>query len=447
MSSTITKIAGLKPRDWIQCDGILEGTTNRGEVRSVDDAGGVAQWTDGTQGRFEWSDKGLRQIDPPQAMTGTLLEVPAEFAARQTGPEIREIPVDEICAFGLQPRSVFDEAELQSLADDILARGLDQEITVRPAHPSLGKPYELVCGERRWRAVKLAGLPTIRAKVRDVDNRTAVLIATGENLQRVQLNPIERSRNIAMLVQVEVSQDEIAKLFGCSVSSVSRTAGLLTLPGLVQSYLESGRLSQSHGEALLPLRKWPKELLDLARQCVEGEWSSNALEANARTLKQRMETKEQLPLDVPPPQRTTTRETTTETVRPPVPETASAPPAGASVPPPAELENAREAPEVAGEAEEPRAEGDALPPTTETKPNALKGAEELVADRAGTAVPTTIGAAVLDGPVTMCMVLQDCQAWIAAEGLTVKDFLARAKAAAYNRGLDAGSLLTSLEVS
>jgi len=172
---------------------------------------------------------------------------------RADAPEggLRRIPLDLIRPGPDQPRRRFDPAALQELADSIRAQGVVQPVVVRPA-PEGG--YELVAGERRWRAAQLAGLQEIPAVVRRLDGREAAAVALIENIQREDLNALEQARALARLVEeFGLTHQEVAEAVGRSRSAVSNTLRLLELEPEVQRLVEEGALEMGHARALLAL--------------------------------------------------------------------------------------------------------------------------------------------------------------------------------------------------
>ncbi len=174
-----------------------------------------------------------------------------------SGPEegreggLRRIPVDLIRPGPDQPRRRFDPAALQELADSIRAQGVVQPVVVRPA-PEGG--YQLVAGERRWRAAQLAGLQEIPAVVRQLDARAAAAVALVENIQREDLNALEQARALARLVEeFGLTHQEAAEAVGRSRSAVSNLLRLLELEPEVQRLVEEGALEMGHARALLAL--------------------------------------------------------------------------------------------------------------------------------------------------------------------------------------------------
>jgi ParB family chromosome partitioning protein len=193
--------------------------------------------------------------------------------------ELRELPVELIAPNPNQPRRTFDEAGLQSLADSIAANGILQPVLVRPLP---GGSYELVAGERRWRAAKLAGLEKVPALVRDRDDAASLELALVENMAREDLNPVEEARACAALVEeLSFTREEVGLRVGRSRVAVSNLLRLLDLPDEALALLEAGDLTEGHGRALL-LAEDHAARRRLARAAVDEGWSVRALEARAR---------------------------------------------------------------------------------------------------------------------------------------------------------------------
>ena len=163
--------------------------------------------------------------------------------------ELAQIPVGAIVPNRRQPRLSFDEEALAALSDSVRAQGVVQPVVVRPA--GVGR-YELVAGERRWRAAARAGLATVPALVRETDDRESLLLALVENVARDDLSAVEEARAYAALQdEFGFSLGEVAERVGRSKSSVSNRLRLLDLPSDVLSLLEDGRLSEGHARAVL----------------------------------------------------------------------------------------------------------------------------------------------------------------------------------------------------
>lgn len=164
---------------------------------------------------------------------------------------VHELPVESVAPNPLQPRQHFDEKGLQELADSIRANGVLQPVLVRRHGPD---GYQLIAGERRLRAAKMAGLRTIPAIIRECSDRDLVLFALVENLQRQDVNPVEQARAYQRMQQeFGLTQEEIARRVGRSRPAVANTLRLLQLPGPVLQAVEQGRLSEGHARLLVSL--------------------------------------------------------------------------------------------------------------------------------------------------------------------------------------------------
>ncbi|MDX2192200.1 MAG: ParB/RepB/Spo0J family partition protein [Gemmatimonadales bacterium] len=200
--------------------------------------------------------------------------------AQQSGA-LRDLPVGALRANPWQPRRDFDEAALAELAESIRASGLLQPVIVRQA-PGQAQAYELIAGERRWRAVQRLGWATVPAVVRDADDRTLLTLALIENLQRDQLNAIDTALGYERLQQeFDLPQAEVARLVGKDRTTVANALRLLKLPESVQAMLRTRLLSEGHGRALLAAPD-AGALLALAKAASEGGWSVRELEAKVR---------------------------------------------------------------------------------------------------------------------------------------------------------------------
>jgi ParB family transcriptional regulator, chromosome partitioning protein len=158
------------------------------------------------------------------------------------------VPIDSIDPNPFQPRTLFPEEELQELIDSVKVKGVIQPILVRRT----GDRYQLVVGERRWRAARAAGLGAVPAVVRDMDDREALELALTENLLRDDLGPLEAAKAYqALQERFGASQEEIAQRLGLNRATVSNTLRLLRLPGKVQSMIENRELTAGHARAIL----------------------------------------------------------------------------------------------------------------------------------------------------------------------------------------------------
>lgn len=193
----------------------------------------------------------------------------------QPGERIIDVPTDAVEANPFQPRKRFDSERLKELADSIRADGILQPVVVRRK----GAKYELIMGERRLQAARLAGVPTIPVVVRDVRDADALRLAIVENIQRENLNAIEEAVAYRRLIaEFGLSQADVAGVVGKDRSSVANTLRLLNLPEDVQRMVEEGTLTGGHARALLSLPT-QKEQLALARRIAEQNLSVRQVEA------------------------------------------------------------------------------------------------------------------------------------------------------------------------
>jgi ParB family transcriptional regulator, chromosome partitioning protein len=172
---------------------------------------------------------------------------------------VRRVALDRVQPCPFQPRKSFPDEALRDLADSIRAQGIVQPLIVRQAP---GDNYELIAGERRWRAARLAGLTEVPVIVREADDRAALELALIENLQRENLNPIEEAQGFAQLIdQFQLTQEEAASRVGKSRAVVANALRLLKLAPDLQAYLRDERLSVGHAKVLLSLPDHPRQLL------------------------------------------------------------------------------------------------------------------------------------------------------------------------------------------
>ena len=200
-------------------------------------------------------------------------------AGEREGAELRELAVELVAPNPDQPRKRFDEEALQALAESVKERGVLQPVLVRPRP---GGTYELVAGERRWRAAQLANLETLPALVQQRDDAQSLEAALIENMAREDLNPIEAARAVAALVEeLGLTREEVGRRVGRSRVAISNLLRLLDLPDEALALVEDGALSEGHGRALL-LADDHGERRRLARSAVEDAWSVRVLEQRAR---------------------------------------------------------------------------------------------------------------------------------------------------------------------
>jgi len=178
-------------------------------------------------------------------------DVGEETRTVEQGRNQRRAPIENLVANPRNPRRTFTEAELNELADSIKERGIIQPIVVRPVHGAADS-YEIIAGERRWRAAQRAGLHVVPIVPLDVNDDEALQLAIIENVQRADLNPLEEAAGYASLAsEFTHSQDAIAKMVGKSRSHVANTLRLLKLPPSVQELIAAGKISAGHARMLI----------------------------------------------------------------------------------------------------------------------------------------------------------------------------------------------------
>ncbi len=190
------------------------------------------------------------------------------------GPEPSEVDIDSIVPGSMQPRTHFDEASLESLAESIRAHGVVQPLLVRRRDTD----YELIAGERRWRAARLAGLTRVPVVIKEVPDENLLEIALIENIQRENLNPIEEAQAYKKLIEtVGLTQEALASRVGRDRSYITNYLRLLRLPEDLQQLVMEGRLSTGHARTLLALTH-PDLQRRVARQIIDGGLSVRATE-------------------------------------------------------------------------------------------------------------------------------------------------------------------------
>jgi ParB family chromosome partitioning protein len=195
--------------------------------------------------------------------------------------DLRQLPVELITPNPRQPRRAFDEEALIQLAGSLGDRGVLQPVLVRP---STGGTYELIAGERRWRAAQLAGLQTIPALVRMHDDAESLELALIENMARQDLNPVEEARACALLVEeLGLTREEVGRRVGRSRVAVSNLLRLLDLPEEALDMLAAGDLTEGHGRAILMAGNHD-DRRRLARAALAEGWNVRRTEAEARAL-------------------------------------------------------------------------------------------------------------------------------------------------------------------
>jgi len=218
----------------------------------------------------------------PKAQTATNATGGVDTAAMAEGMPVTQLPLEHIQRGRYQPRRDFDPDALRELADSISAQGVIQPIVVRPVSSDR---YEIIAGERRWRAAQQAGLTDIPVVIRDVDEQAAVAIGLIENIQRADLNPLEEAVALERLQsEFGLTHQQIAEAVGKSRTTVTNLLRLLELNGDVKSHLEHSELEMGHAKALLGL-KGPEQSA-AAAQVVSRGLSVRETERLVRRLQQ-----------------------------------------------------------------------------------------------------------------------------------------------------------------
>ena len=215
----------------------------------------------------------------PRGMGRGLAAILAVTDDAEVTEELRSLPIELIAPNPRQPRQDFDEESLVALAESIRTRGVLQPVLVRPVP---GGTYELIAGERRWRAATSAGLTEVPALVRHHDDAASLEVALIENMAREDLNPVEEARACAALTEeLGLSREDVGRRVGRSRVQVSNLVRLLDLPDEALDLIAAGELSEGHGRALLTATGNDARRR-LARDAVAAGWSVRELEGRAR---------------------------------------------------------------------------------------------------------------------------------------------------------------------
>jgi ParB family transcriptional regulator, chromosome partitioning protein len=198
----------------------------------------------------------------------------------QKKPQLCELGVDQLQRGRYQPRRDFDQTALSELADSIRSSGVIQPIVVRGCGDHR---YEIIAGERRWRAAQMAGLNSVPCLVNDYSDEQAAAVTTIENIQRKDLNPIEEARSLQQLIDdFHYLHDEVAAVVGKSRSQITNSLRLLRLEEAVQRWLIEGKLSEGHGKILAGLN--PQDQIEIAQRCIAQSWSVRQTEQQVKKL-------------------------------------------------------------------------------------------------------------------------------------------------------------------
>lgn len=216
-------------------------------------------------------------VDGPESLSSAEIEI--------DGDKLRQLPVDRIRRGSYQPRKQFDRDALQELADSLKEQGMIQPILVRP----FADGYELVAGERRWRAAQIAGMQEIPAIVRELDDQSVAAVSLIENIQRKDLNPLEEAMALQRLQsEFGMTHQEVATAVGRSRTAVTNLMRLLDLHEEVKVMLDKGELDMGHARALLAIE--PNRQRELAREIVAKGLSVRAAERLVKAEKEPAET-------------------------------------------------------------------------------------------------------------------------------------------------------------
>ena len=216
--------------------------------------------------------KGLEQLFSNEVINFENFEKNVVDDAKKS--DIVEVKISDLRSNPYQPRKTFNEETLKELADSILEHGVIEPVIVKKTI----KGYELVAGERRTKAAKMAGLETIPAVIRDFNDKEMMEIALIENIQREDLNPIEEASAYQKIIELGgFTQEEFAKKFGKSRSHVTNMLGLLSLPEVVKGYVQEKKLSMGHARALSKISD-PEKVLALADKVIKDNLSVRGLE-------------------------------------------------------------------------------------------------------------------------------------------------------------------------
>lgn len=212
-------------------------------------------------------------------------KIKAEGDSAEAGDSVLYLDIHDIKPNSEQPRKAFDKEKIAELAASILEHGVLQPIMVRPNKD--GKGYEIVAGERRWRASVEAGLKKVPCLVRELTEEQNMLIALIENMQREDLNAIEEAEAIEkMISRYGLTQEQVSKSLGCSRPYVTNALRLLKLPAEVQSLVVDGKLSAGHARAIAGIQGEDRQI-SAANRAVENQWSVREMEVYAGEKKKK----------------------------------------------------------------------------------------------------------------------------------------------------------------
>jgi ParB family transcriptional regulator, chromosome partitioning protein len=237
---------------------------------------------------------GLMSVAVPVQVAAAepLPQSPDTIQSEQTEPtrvillsDVIAVPVGALRVSPFQPRRTFDALALQQLAASIKQSGVMQPVLVRPVTPAVGGvTHELIAGERRWRAAQMAGLETLPAIVRDLNNETAAEWALIENVQREDLNPMDRAFALrGLLEKFGLTQEELGEKLGLDRSTITNLLRLATLQPEIADLIASGKLTGGHGKALLSIQH-PTKRIEIANLAAQFGWSVRRVEKIAAEI-------------------------------------------------------------------------------------------------------------------------------------------------------------------
>lgn len=203
---------------------------------------------------------------------------------QETGTSLKKIPVDQLQRGQYQPRIDMRKESLEELANSIKSQGIVQPIIIRPLHNQTTTKYEIIAGERRWRAAQIAGLSEVPAVIRDIQDSDAIAMALIENIQRENLNPLEEARALDRLIkEFKLTHQEAADAVGRSRAAVSNLLRLMDLPETVANLLVARKIDMGHARALLALKDTSQQIT-VALLIVKKSLSVRATESYIRNF-------------------------------------------------------------------------------------------------------------------------------------------------------------------
>ena len=280
LDALFADVAPINEQDGILSDSVIEDIPGA-KKKTGDAKGGKAGGAAGAGGKA--SGKSASGKTAAKTATGRSAGSAAKSTAADDAGEDRIIYVDinDIKPGSAQPRMTFDEDKLEELANSIRANGVIQPLIVRESDNG----YELVAGERRWRASRKAGLTKVPCIIRNFDDRQNAIVAIIENMQREDLNPIEEARGLkAMTEKYGFTQAQVSNSLGRSRTYIANSIRLLKLPDEIQEYVSSGQMSAAHGRTIINIPDKDKQK-EVADKIIKNDLSVRATEKLAEKVK------------------------------------------------------------------------------------------------------------------------------------------------------------------